>query len=127
MSTTPSLPLPGLPGWNAPNPTLEEEPQEPFNPVETEKIELEPGVFVISVTKVYQIKTVAAIMDVSAQAVNKYIRNGELAAFTTRAGKRISHSELTRFLSDIYNPAPRAYNLAPAMEARGLNPKEGQS
>lgn len=94
-----------------------------------ERVPTEAGIFVLEISPVYQIKTVAKIMDVTTSSVRVFIRRGELKSFETKAGRRINHADLIEFLEGYYDPAPRNANpnagFHKAMAARGITNYRG--
>jgi len=105
------------------------EPRRSGAKVELSRIETETGVIVVEVSPVYQLKTVAKIMDLTVQAVRRLVNVGELKAFETRAGKRVNHSDLVAFLEDYYSPSMRRRGpnagFHKAMAARGITDYKG--
>jgi hypothetical protein len=92
--------------------------------VTVDRVETEPGIFILQVTPTYSLKSVAKIIDVESVAtVNRYVKDGSLKSFWTKAGKRVNHNDLVEFLQSFYTaPKPRGniHKVNEAREARRL-------
>jgi hypothetical protein len=89
------------------------------------RVETEPGVVVLEIKPVYSLKTVAKIMDIeSVTTINRYVKDGLLKAFWTKAGKRVNHDDLQEFLDAYYKAPKPSGNIHKINEARERRARE---